>query len=238
MSWIFSKALCASLPCSQALVVEYSQGKCSDGEPSAQLSVMPTQQQFWRNDKMMDCSIFSRFGLTYRLLTESRGEELLMSYLAGFHAKTSAQQEAAQESMGPDQECGERWRGSFAKYDRDLSLWKTPQLSLLGDWEEFSETWPRSGTMRNGECFLRSPLVRSMKESASGLLPTPTAHNSKEGDYSSERDRNTPTLATHAGGKINPEWTEHLMGFPGKWTDLRPSATDRCHNARQKRSDS
>ncbi len=35
MSWLFS----------QALVAEYSAANCSDGEPSAQLNVMPTQQQ-------------------------------------------------------------------------------------------------------------------------------------------------------------------------------------------------
>jgi len=44
------------------------------------------------------------------------------------------------------------------------------------------------------------------------MLPTPTAHNSKEGAYPAEFTRKTPTLATHAGGKLNPMWTEWLMG--------------------------
>jgi hypothetical protein len=54
MSWLFS----------QALGAEYSEATCSAGVPSAQLNVMPTQHPFWRNDKMMDASSLSRFGLT------------------------------------------------------------------------------------------------------------------------------------------------------------------------------
>ena len=45
---------------------------------------------------------------------------------------------------------GERWPGWLAKYDQDLSLWKTPQCSLLEDYIEFSETWPKWGMMRDG----------------------------------------------------------------------------------------
>ncbi len=34
------------------------------------------------------------------------------------------------------------------------------------------------------------------------------------------------------GGSLNPTWVEWLMGWPLGWTDLRPSATGRCRNAR------
>ena len=50
--------------------------------------------------------------------------------------------------------------------------------------------------------------------------PTPTAHNAKEGAYPAEYERNTPTLAAQAGGKLNPMWVEWLMGFPLGHTDL------------------
>jgi hypothetical protein len=46
------------------------------------------------------------------------------------------------------------------------------------------------------------------------LWPTPTAHNAKETNAPSEVNRNTPTLAAQAGGKLNPMWVEWLMGFP------------------------
>ena len=55
---------------------------------------------------------------------------------------------------------------------------------------------------------------------AAKMFPTPTAHNAKEGNYPSEAQRNTPTLAAEAGGKLNPQWVEWLMGFPDGWTDL------------------
>ena len=53
------------------------------------------------------------------------------------------------------------------------------------------------------------------------FYPTPTAHNAKEGAYPSEYNRNTPTLASIAGGRLNPEWVEWLMGYPIMHTDLK-----------------
>jgi len=57
-----------------------------------------------------------------------------------------------------------------------------------------------------------------------GMFPTPTAHNAKEMAAPSEYKRNTPTLAAQVGGKLNPRWTEWLMGFPVGWTSCEPLA--------------
>jgi len=165
MSWLFS----------QALVAAYSAGPCSDGEPCAQLNVMPTAQPFWRNDKPMDCSRFSRFGLTSRLLTDTDGEDVLRSFLADFPAKTSALPAPEMGLTEPDQVSGFRWPGSFAKYSPSGCSWKTRQCSLLGGLVEFSETWPRWGLMRNGECSARPTAELPTFGSESGLLPTPVA---------------------------------------------------------------
>jgi hypothetical protein len=133
----------------------------------------------------------------YKPLTESRGEELLMSYRADFHAKTSQLQEKESGSMENDLECGEKWRGSFVKWDQDSSLWRTHQCSLLGDLEPFSETWPQWGLMRNGECWEQTTLERTIRGTGYGFeerLPTPTAS-----DY-----KNQPTSASwKAKGAIN-----------------------------------
>ena len=231
MSWMFSNAMMEAYGnslCSQAQAVESSEVTCSDGEPYAQLNVMPTQHKFWRNDKTMEFSRLSQFGLTCRLLTESHGEAVLTSFLEDFPAKTLAQQVEVRESKVSDQACGNIWQGLLAKYDPKQQSWKTAQCSLLGDLESFSGTWPRWGTMRNGAAYQRRPSVPIMSETESGsLLPTPTCHNAKEGAYPSEYDRNTQTLATHVGGKIHPEFTEWMMGWPIGWTDLKPLETDK-----------
>jgi hypothetical protein len=172
MSWLFS----------QVLVEEFLGDISLDGEQSVQLSGNPTQQAYCAPDKMMDFSRLSRFGMTYKPLTETRGEELLMLYLAGFHAKTLAQQEKAQELMENEAGCGEKWRGSFVKYDPDSSLWRTHQCSLLGDLDEFLETWPQWGLMRDGECWEQQMLAQTIRGTESGLsekLPTPTASDYK-----------------------------------------------------------
>lgn len=78
MSWLFS----------QALVEAYSEATCLDGEPFAPSNGENTQQAYCSPDKMTEFSRLSRFGMTFKPLTEDHGEALLMSYLAAFHAKT------------------------------------------------------------------------------------------------------------------------------------------------------
>jgi hypothetical protein len=140
MSWLFSRAL----------VEEYSGASSSGGEPSAPLSLMPTPQPFLHNGKTTAFSKPSQYGLTYELLTADRGEAVLMSFLAAFPARTSAQPEREPESKASDPASGWKWPASFAKYDPASRTWKTRQSSLLGGLESFSETWPRWGSMRMG----------------------------------------------------------------------------------------
>jgi hypothetical protein len=83
MSWLFS----------QALVEEYLGANCLDGEPSVQSNGKPTKQAYCAPDKMTDFYRVSQFGMMFKPLTESLGEELLMLYQADFHAKTYPQQE-------------------------------------------------------------------------------------------------------------------------------------------------
>ncbi len=165
MSWLFSRAL----------VEEYSAATCSAGEPLPPLSVMPTPHKFWHADKTMEPSDLSRFGQTCAPLTESRGAELLTLFQAGFHAKTSASPAAVTAWPELEAGSGRTWRGSFAKYNQQARLWKTAQCSLLEDSEQFSETWPRWGSMRNGESFLRPMFARPTSANESGLWPTPVA---------------------------------------------------------------
>ena len=161
MSWLYS----------QVLVEAFLGGISLDGEQSVQSSGSSTPQAYCAPDKMTGFSRLSRFGMTFKPLTESRGEELLTLYRAGFHAKTSQLQEKVSESMENEVECGEKWRGSFTKYDPDSCMWRTHQCSLLGDLEPFSETWPQWGLMRNGECWEQTTLERTIRGTGYGLSP-------------------------------------------------------------------
>ena len=201
MSWLFS----------QALVEEYLGENFSDGEQSVQSNGNLTQQAYCAPDKMTGFSRLSRFGMTYKPLTADLGEALLMSYRAGFHAKTSLPQEKEQESMANAPECGEKWRGSFVKYDPDSSSWKTHQCSLLGDLEPFSETWPQWGLMRNGECWEQTTLERTIRGTGFGLEPngvdnfhTPNTTGLDGGSNSrkalKKRISTWPTPTTPSGG--------------------------------------
>jgi len=199
MSWLISKTLMNSL-CSQGQAVESLAGNFSDGEQSVPLNGNNIPQAYCAPDKMTGFSRLSRFGMTYKPLTENRGEELLTLYREAFLAKTLVQQGEAQGLMENDQECGEKWRGSFTKYSPDSCSWKTHQCSLLGDLDEFSETWPQWGLMRDGECWEQQTLEQNIRGTGFGLLenewPTPTCHNSNEKGSPSEFKRDSPGLGT------------------------------------------
>lgn len=160
--------------CSRALVAEYSAANCSDGELSAPSSSTPTPEAFYWPDKTTEHSRLSRFGMTSEPLTADRGAALLTWFLAGSRAKTSALQEKATGWTASEVGSGRKWLGLLARYDRDSFTWRTPQCSLVEGLDEFSETWPRWGSMRNGECWERETWERPTSESESGFWPTPT----------------------------------------------------------------
>jgi len=143
----------------------------SDGKQSVQLSGNNIPQAFCAPDKMTGFSRLSRFGMTYKPLMETRGKELLTLYQEDFLAKTSQPQEKVLGSMESEAGCGEKWRGSFTKYSPDSCSWKTHQCLLLGDLEEFLETWPQWGLMRDGECWEQQMLAQTIRGTESGLSP-------------------------------------------------------------------
>jgi hypothetical protein len=205
MSWLYS----------QALVEEYLVENFSDGEPSAPLNGNPIQQAYLSPDKMMDFSRLSRFGMTYKPLTENLGEELLTLYLAGFHAKTSLQQEKGQELEESVVDCGSIWQESLEKSNHDMLTLKTPLCSALEDSVLSSKTLPRWGTMLSGVCYQQQMLVQTTKEKGCGLWPTPTVQGLNGGSNS----RNaaiarglwiTPTSRDRKGTTITKN---HLQGF-------------------------
>lgn len=99
---------------------------------------------------------------------------LLMSSAEASPARTSAKRERAPELKASARAYGRNTPVLLARFDLDTSSWRTSQHSLLGGLEEFSGTWPRSGTMQSGTAYQLTPLVPRIDETASGLWPTPT----------------------------------------------------------------
>nr|WP_255533362.1 hypothetical protein [Polynucleobacter sp. AP-RePozz3-80-G7] len=165
----------------------------------------------------------SRFGMTFKPLMESHGEELLMSYREVFHAKTSQPQVMEQASQETEVQCGNTWRELLGRYDPNTSLWKTAQCSLLEDLELSLEIWPRWGSMRNGECFRQPMLAQTTLEKESGFWPTPMA---KEGNGSMQFKLTDAVEASM--GKAMPAMQKN----PQKWQAFQMWPTPVCQDSR------
>ena len=120
----------------------------------------------------------------------------------------------------------------FASYDPHTRWWRTSQRSLMGDWEQFSETFLSAGSMRNGQLYRRVPWVPHTCDSACSLWPTPTAsmdgrgfgiplHN-RSGRYKQSTVSRIRALVGEHGWRIHPNFTEALMGLPMGWTAIEP----------------
>lgn len=176
MSWLISSALMKAYEnsrCLQEPAAESSEATCSDGEQLQPSSVINMPQAYCARDRMTAFSRLSRYGMTLGLLMDDRGADLLTWYLADSRVRTSALQGQGKDSTASAVGCGRTLPASLARYDRDSHTLKTAQLSFLEDSTAFSATLPRSGTMRNGECFQQPTLARLTLGSESGLWPTP-----------------------------------------------------------------
>lgn len=235
------REICVSLRYLQELAEEYSVDTSLDGEQFAQLNVMPTPHKFLRNDKTMESSDLSRFGLTCAVLTENHGEELLMSFLAGFHARTLARPAAALASMGTSQGSGGKWQESSMKYDLNTSSWKTHLSLLEEDLHESLVTLPKLGLIASGVVFQQKNVARLIRETVYGwsgeMFATPQARDYRSGSLARWNDpRRSRNLNDQVGGLLNPKWEEWLMGWPTGWTELKPLAMDKFQEWLQQHS--
>lgn len=241
MSWLFS----------QALAEEYSAGTSLAGEQFAQLNVMPTPHKFWRNDKTMEFSDLSRFGLTCAVLTENHGKGLLISFQEAFPVRTYQQQEAVRELRERDLDYGSKWQESSVRFDPHTFSWKT-HLCL---WEEdlpwSSVTLPKWGLMLNGVVFQHQNAERPITATVSGLLPTPRASmgshgiawcRARTGEHRHNLEDYLAWQHLQNGGEetpglnANPDYVEWLMIWPSGWTDLKPLEMDRFREWQQQHS--
>ena len=150
---------------------ESLQDICSGGEQLPPLKSKITHAEFYCNGKLMDSYLDSLSGTTYEPSMENLGEEKSMSSQAVFHAKILVPQEKESALMESVQDFGEKWQGSFAKYDPATHSLRTHQCSLFEDSTEYCVTLPKWGLMLSGECWEQQTLEQSTRGIESGLSP-------------------------------------------------------------------
>jgi hypothetical protein len=258
MTWLFSKAMMEAYGSSHSSpepAAEYSEENSLTGEPYAQLNVMPTPHKFWRNDKTMEFSKLSQFGLTLRLLTVDHGEALLTSYLAAFRARTLVPLGKVPASEVNEVGYGAKWPESLVKYCQNTYSWRTHHCL----WDEVlpwsSVILPRWGMTLHGVVYQHPTSERPINETVSGLWPTPVksdalvpfGHQTME---RKERGESRPSGARIGSqltwdrrslpyvidGRINPILHQWLMGWPIGWTSLQPLEMDKFLEWQQQHS--
>jgi hypothetical protein len=207
MSWLFSRAL----------VEAFSAATSSDGAQSAPSNGSPTPQAYLPSDRMTAFSRPSRFGMTFAPLTDDLGAAVLTWCLEAFRAKTSVLPEKARASLESDPACGPKWRASLARFDPDTSSWRTVQLSLLGDSELSSVTWPRSGMTAGGQCWELPMLALPTSATDSGWCPTPCAtdhSNRKSGENIHISATGLPKHIAPSGEKSQMRLSQAVQMWP------------------------
>ena len=247
---------------SQELEAESSPGISTGTDALEPSKSTPTRNKSSSRAKKTERSRPSPSSATFAHSMLDPSEDVLTSFLAAFPARTSAAPAIEQASQAPAPGSGKSSHGWFAKLSPTKSEWKTPQTSLLGDSELFSETWPRWGSMRDGVCYLQPTLAHTICVSASGsLLPTLTVNGNNNRPYPGKKSGYglatavalLPTLTTiglNGGsnsrratakrgeppthiGPLNPDWCEWFMGFPVGWTVFTALETPKFHEWQQ-----
>ena len=237
MSWLFSRAL----------VEEFGAASCSGGARFVPSSGSHTPQAFLHSDKTTGFSRLSRFGMTFGLLTESRGAELLTWFLGASRARTSRLPGKGLGLTGKEAVFGKRWRGLFLKFNRATSWWRTHQCLFQEDLPRCSLTLPQWGLMLDGALLEPTTLALPTNGSECGLLDsTPTKVMPVETNLTEDRIRILPSgrprklskngtdgsmnwaqLMLHKGLIPTPELCEYYMGWPIGATALQPLETAR-----------
>lgn len=103
----------------------------------------------------------------------------------------------------------------FAQYDPDTSCWKTYRDTAVEDSTRFSQTWPKHGSMCDGQAFEHQTLVPHIVGNESSLLlPTPRANEGRSGaTMQAARGKSTgESLSGVAKMLPTPQAHDHKVG--------------------------
>lgn len=217
---------------SQAQEVE-SSAECFADIPASVLSRLNlTHEKSCSSGNETESCQNSLSGTTLKLSTADLGEERSMLSAGASLARTYHPAVAVQESKENGLGCGWKWEESSVKFDRTTSSWKTRQTSLLEGLDEFSETWPRWGMMRDGECWEQTQPDCLITEPECGWLATPLASDVRDRgdvDMPSIKRRfaigKQVSLSALFKGAQCPSCAEIIMAWPENWSAIEPSGT-------------
>lgn len=127
-------------------------------------------------------------------------------------ARTSASPERRRALMAAAVAYGQSTPDLLASSDPATRSWRTSQHCLIEGLTAFSETWPRSGTMRSGIAYQLAPLAPRTSEIESGLWPTPVVPNGGRSvaHVSDWRGRS----AYHNGKKVQVDLLQAVRRWP------------------------
>jgi len=150
------------------------------------------------------------YGVTLQPSTVSASMDAWIQSLSASHVKTSQSQASKKElSKAHDQDSSMKPAELFAKYSQGIFLSKTSQDSLLTDsCQSYSESFPKWGSMRSGECFRQEMWEAPILEKESSSWPTATRQdfkrrgpNSKQQGLPEEVNNwRTPSASDPVGG--------------------------------------
>ena len=192
---------------------------CENGEyePYVTLSGTPTRRPLsWHGWKRRTW-IQRLYGTISQPSTADRGVAAWISSLLVSPASRSAPpandaDSTMNDGYGPiSLESSETW-------DPDSSSWRTCPDLFGTDSRASSTTLPRSGSMRNGVCYQRQPLVPHINENASGSWPTATA---TDGERRGVIAAGTQTSLVHAAQLWPTACARDAKGKPGQNGDYQ-----------------
>lgn len=206
---------------------EESSAECfSDIPRFALLKSSPIAEKSYCSGNGTESFQDSLFGMMCGHSTALLGGESWMSLLEDSLVRILAAPAHEKESKDTEAGYGPSSPGSFAKYDRSSHSLRTRQTSLFEDLTECLVILPKWGMMLNGECFPLAPLVPHICDAGCSLWPTPRA-DGRDNCGGSNARKQAQRRGTYIGRYPNPILQERLMGWPGWWTDLEPSETDK-----------
>jgi len=165
-------------------------------------------------------------------LPQTNSDQMALPWMSSAEdslAKTSVTPGRAQGLRAQDQDYGAKSPAWLASYDRNTSSWKTSQHSLVEGLDEFSETWPRSGTTRNGIAYQLPPLAlrtygTGFGSSPTHSIPTPTAQDHIERQSTSTSVLNYETNKSVSLDRFAKMWpTPRASPNENRQTKLTPS---------------